>query len=448
MNSATLRLCLIYLLVCPWFFGFITISNAKLAATDFLLIPGLVLLGAGASRKPLPHLSKAMLAYAAVAMISTLQWFDTDIFVTILLKAARLFGIIFPAVLVSFLPLNLGVMRRLMRAFYWGGLISALIGIIGFYANWEFTRAMQSYTYGMNEYRQRAGGVFGDSGAYGHLLATWFAVFISYFSITEFRPRWVGVVVLSTNVVILLVGLYVSMSRSALLDAAMILVGYILLPKNSKLSKMRIVAMLLVAATLGPLLLGVWNLELYNLSSLPAILSLPLERIEQTFTDAMDGYEVFNRSAGGRLNNWQTSLNIWLSAPVIGIGYKALIAVYNIPGDNNFVLALAETGTIGGALYCLIIGLAARGFWRYYSAGGPAGRPLLAMLAGQVVHSTVADTLTFPGSTPALLVFCVLVARITDESTMRAKTAKEARRAQWQMYGKNAAVPVSTLNSP
>lgn len=443
MNNATIRLCQIYLLVCPWFFGFITISNAKLAASDFLILPGLAFLAIGTGKKAIPHLNKAMLAYVLASIVSTFRWFDSDLFITLLLKSARLLGLMLPAILISFVPITPVLMKRLMKAFYWGGLVSALIGIVGFYANWEFTRAMQYYSYGLNDYRTRAGGVFRDSGAYGHLLATWFAIFIGYFSISKFRPRWVGVAVLFANTAILLVGLYVSVSRSALMNAGIVLLGCLLLPKDSKLPTKRVVAILFVGALVGPLLLGVSTLDFYSLSSLPAVLSVPLERIEQTFADALGGYERFNWSAGGRLENWQTSLNIWLTAPLTGIGYKAIVPVYGIAGDNNLILALTETGAIGGVLYCLVIVLATRGFWRYYAAGGPAGRPLLAMWVGQVIHSTVADTLTFPGSTPALLIFCVLVTRVVDESRMRARALAKDRREAWSIYGNSAPFPVS-----
>jgi O-antigen ligase len=118
--------------------------------------------------------------------------------------------------------------------------------------------------------------------------------------------------------------------------------------------------------------------------------------------------DLLDEASAGRLTNWHSALSLWAEYPLLGIGYKALLPLYGFPGDNTFVLALAETGIAGLLAVTLLFGtFLARGR-TLLKQGDPLGRVLLIVWIGQVAHAVNVDVITFPGSMTVIALLSVV----------------------------------------
>lgn len=122
---------------------------------------------------------------------------------------------------------------------------------------------------------------------------------------------------------LLLCGIYFTNSRGTLL-ALLVVVGlYIWLKRG-----------LLAAGTLGAI-------------ALAGLLALP---------SRLQGLQVSEESAMGRVESWYHGIQMFASNPVFGIGAGAFSDRYALTAHNSFVLVLAETGAIGFTVWLAFIG--------------------------------------------------------------------------------------------
>lgn len=396
----------------PWFYGWFELFGQPIALTD-LLLPICVLTwllqrrATGSNALALP-----LLAFGLAAALSVVAPVTNGQPWTAILKAGRLLGILAPAVLLSTERCAQEDWVRYLQAFFWGGLLSLGIGIAGFFLQWESLVAAQTYLYGNGAYLHRAGGVFRDSGAFGHLLATWVAMSLMLL-LPELAARQ-RLMVLLTVAVVGAVGLYTSVSRSAALNIITVLVLASVLRRsaaNVSLWRPLTVAALAVLLTGGVVLVAdpeasgvVWQAG-----------ETMAQRMIEIFTPLSGGVDDIERASGGRLTTWATALDAWSEHPVLGVGYK-IFALGGHPPDNSFILALCETGMIGFAGLAFFYGSV---FWRairLFIEGEPDGRRFLILWTGQLAHSLNADIFTFFGSATPLLAITLIWLRLTSQT--------------------------------
>lgn len=85
--------------------------------------------------------------------------------------------------------------------------------------------------------------------------------------------------------------------------------------------------------------------------------------------------DMTEESAMGRVESWYEGLQMFRSAPFLGIGPDRYSDMYNLTAHNSFVLVLAETGIIGFVLWIAFVGYS----FRMMSAG-VSGSPALLQL--------------------------------------------------------------------
>jgi O-antigen ligase len=388
-------LLLTYAFAAPWCYGFISIGGDRVALTDVLL-PITVVVFIARVRIPLTNLQWMLLLYPLAALAASLGALGTGVEGGVFLKTARLWGTFAPALLLTTLGLAEGDLLRYVKAFIAGGAVSLLAGIAGFHLGWEFTAAHQTWDFGAGDLLPRAGGVFQESGAYGHLLASWCVLTLAF--LPMFHSLRVRVLLCVLAVVITAPGLMICVSRSALVHLFAAGSLAVLLPSANGRWR-RIAAGVTVAATLAVTL--TWCVP--NDTMLAGL----RERVVEMYTGLSLASEVVDQVSSGRLTNWSMAFDVWLERPLLGVGYKALIPLYGFPGDNTFLLALAETGMLGLTALAVLFG----GFLCHGAAAPwePLRRILLLLWTGQLVHSLNVDMITFSASMSCVLLIAVAI---------------------------------------
>jgi len=404
MSSFRQNLLLLYIVLCPWCTGVITITGVRLAASDLLLPFAAICIALSIRSHEWGMQQLGLIAYGAIAAVSVIPLVSGAFLAVTLMKVVRLWGILAPALLVTSINIVSFPLRRAVRAFFWSGLCSVLFGVVAFFFQWDFGVAIQSYNYS-GQYLHRAGGTFLDASSFGHLLSTWY-VFSMLFVLPTITGPWRRAAFLVGATLLVGYGLYASVSRAALLHLLVVGVAYLILP--SRVGNFRISRFLLPVAVA---LIGVlsWTSDLWSASFLDSFRFI-FERLVKTAQAAMDGSEALDRSGGNRLSGWATAFQLWLANPLLGVGYKALVPSYGIFADNTIVLTLVETGILGCLAFTITgIGFVA-GALRNYLDELPFGRGLLLFWLGQMTHSLLVDTITFCGSTTLVLMLATALA--------------------------------------
>ena len=417
------RVLWLYFFVAPWFYLGSLESEFRLALADLVLPIGILLLLKGRPGRA-PWWLAAGLLIGPLAMLSTIQNVAEPGYLASLLKALRLAGVFIPALLICQAPLNEEMVKRLAGAFAWGGLISVAIGIAGFVLGWEWTRAVQTFDYGEGRLTGRAGGVFRDSGAYGHMVATWMAFYFAFAWPRVRHWRWASAAaVLGIGAV----AIYVSMSRAAVLNVL------VMAAAQSVALLRRGVRLRYVAASLALVLLvaGFFHLS----GTLDAGLGWEnkgLRIIAGRFATIANGLtadpDQINAFTGNRLRSWGTCFDLWLEHPLAGVGYKAAVAHFGVFPDNVYMMSLLEMGAVG---FLLVLSLFL-GFWiwalRRAAAGSETALMVSVAWAGQLAHGLTADTLTFPASMSLAIAFAALAWRLSAARYSRAATSYSTTR--------------------
>lgn len=417
------RVLWLYFFVTPWLYLGGTGSEFRLTFVDLMLPLGFLLLLCGRpARVPWWLIAGALIGPAA--MVSTLQNVAEPKFLASLLKAIRLTGVFLPALLICQSSMDEGKARRLAGAFTWGGLISVALGIVGFLEGWEWTRATQTYDYGEGRLTGRAGGVFQDSGAYGHMVATWMAFYFAMAWPRVRRWRWTsaaGVLGLGA------VAIYVSMSRAAVLDV-LVMAAVQALALLRRGVRFRYVA---ASLALALLVLGFFQFsgamegaEGWENRSLRIFVDrfATIARGLTTDTDQINAF------TGNRLRSWATCFDLWLEHPLAGVGYKAAVSQYGVFPDNVYMMALLEMGAAGFILVTALF----LGFWFWALRRAAAGSEVALMVsvawAGQLAHGLTADTLTFPASMSLAVAFGCMAWRLSAQCYSSAATSYSTTR--------------------
>jgi hypothetical protein len=417
------RLLWLYFFITPWFYVGSRESNLRLTFVDLMLPVGLALL-LWARPGCTPWWLKAGVMLGPLAIVTTVQNLAEPDYLSYLLKAIRLAGVFIPALLICRLRLDTASVRRLAAAFAWGGFVSVGVGIAGFLLDWEWTRAIQTFDYGTGQLTPRAGGVFRDSGAYGHMVATWMAFFFAIAWPRIRRWRWsAAAIVLGTGGV----AIYVSMSRAAVLDVLVMAAvqSFVLLMRGGR------VRYLVASAAIGLAIFGFFQMgtELDAGSSWESrsarVVFGRFATIAQGLTSDVDRLNTFS---GNRLRSWLACYDLWLENPMGGVGYKSSKIQYGVIPDNVYMMALVEMG-IGGFILVLLVFF---GFWswalRRAAQGGTVALMISVAWAGQLAHGLTADTLTFPASMSLAIAFAAMAWRIEAAGPRR-----------WKLYSSAAA---------
>ena len=348
-----------------------------------------------------PHLALTFFSFAAV--ISLLQINELKPAVDCFIRWVRLFGIFIPFYFALFIPVDNRMTRVAFMTWMLGGLVAILIGMFLYWFQIE-VRGGQQRLWMNGGSMIRAGGLIGNSGAFGHLTSTWAVVCVTWMmSVCQHRYRIVGVifVVMCTMYVI-----YISSSRAALLHLASASIVFLVLYEMPE--KIRHWLPLLLGAGLALAVLmyctNQWGGQFGDSGRKSSAIESSLARFIPGFGGASVEEFTSNRS-----DNWPEYIAMMNEKALTGWGYKMGVRLHEESPDNSYLSVLLETGAfgfIGMSMFivsCLFI------LGQGYFAKDPYCCVMIPVLSGQLVNCMTSDIYTFWITMPVVFMLLGIV---------------------------------------
>lgn len=302
-----------------------------LGASDLLFFPAIALslIVARPRHFATPHLLMAI--FLVMVGASLLQSRDFEY----VMKWVRLIGITLPFFLAAFCTVSL---QKIVRVFFWSGLVAILIGIVMWWFNvtpFE-DEANQRLWLENGDSRVRASGLFGNSGAFGALIAMW-TVTCGMFAINAERP---SKLVLATILLVSILGLLASTSRVCLFA---IVLGLGTGITCMLVTRLRHRGFRLSGSTIS---LGIFSI----IVMIAALCLIAPQLMEAEWLNATmsrfdpRAHQSSNKFLSGRVTIWQhyvSSMNEW---GIFGVGYKQGKLHFATSPHNQFLAVAAECG--------------------------------------------------------------------------------------------------------
>ena len=209
-------------------------------------------------------------------------------------------------------------------------------------------------------------------------------------------------------------------SRASLMSS-LIAIGFILIFYLRRLSVKTLRSYLLVAFLAVPAVCVA-----LMLAGVP-VLDLIVKQVNGVFM-INDEYRGIDSGGSGRTEIWTAAINLWLSHPLFGVGFKGhpLMMPDNLLAHNAYLGMLADVGVVGFGSYMLIIGVAI-----YYllkrGDRGLAEFPLRAAIVFSYILYGLLESRAFSfGNTYSLLFLLVAF----DSSKIRVRKGAPAKVSQ------------------
>jgi len=381
-----------------------------LGAADLLMPVGAMLLvfGKRTGKIQLPHIAIAL--FSLIALISLLQIDKFKPAVDCAIRWIRLFGILFPFYFALFIKPTDKVVKTAFVAWMIGGLTAILIGI-GLHVFQIEVRAGQQRLWMNGASILRAGGLIGNSGAFGHMTSTWTVICVTYFAAVSkhrFRLLYLVLVVLLTFYVI-----YISSSRAAMLHLLSATGVFIVLYRTPRIT-MQWISFAAVYGVLGIALLVCVTQCLPNSKSQGR--SNALETNLQRFLPGYGGGDT-SEFTSNRADNWPEYIAMMNEKILTGWGYKMGVRLHEESPDNSYLSVLLETGALGFVCMSLfVVGVFYRLINRYF-AGDPFACVMIPVCVGQLANCLTSDIYTFWITMPVVFMLLGFVTQRTAGQT-------------------------------
>lgn len=359
----------------------------------------------------------ALMFFITAALISLLQIQTAKDAIDCSIRWVRLLGILLPFFFGLFFAVNRHLIDKTVAAWACGGALAIAIGIILHTFQIE-VRSGQQKLWMDGGAQIRAGGLIGNSGAFGHMTATWCTICVGYLlSVSKHRYRLFGVVgcMLVAGYVV-----YVASSRAAMMHlgvASIVLV--ILTPTARKFRQWLMLfgvfglALAVVAGGAAMTFGGGGKLE-------DSALKTNLERFIPGLGDA-------NEFSSNRAENWPEYIEMMNHSVISGWGYKMGVRLHEESPDNSYISVMLETGICGFACMALFVSAVLVRLVGLYLVGDPYAVVLIATCFGQLANCLTSDIYTFWITMPVvfLLLGLVLQPRRQVVSSLRHVEAKD-----------------------
>ena len=352
----------------------------------------------------LPHIALTCFVFAALLSLQQIEEFKPAMDCTI--RWVRLFGILIPFFFGIFVPVDNRLLGRAFGAWMAGGLVAILIGIFLYTFQIE-VREGQQRLWMEGGSMIRAGGLIGNSGAFGHMTSTWAVTSICYLlavSKTKYRYFLAGGVVFFTLYVI-----FISSSRAAMLHLVSAAVVFIVLFRIPKILRQWGV-LAAVYGGLGIVLLAciMQCMPSENTGGDSNALETNLRRFVPGYGGTSAGEFTSNRA-----ENWPEYIEMMNEKILFGWGYKMGVRLHEESPDNSYLSVMLETGAIGfTCMSFFVLGI----FYRLgtlYFARDPYACVLIPVCVGQLFNCFTSDIYTFWITMPVVFMLLGLVIQKT-----------------------------------
>lgn len=293
------------------------------------------------------------------------------------IKWVRLIGIAFPFFLAGVSTVSL---QRILRVFYWSGLFSILVGVVLWWFDITLfaAEANQRLWIEGGESRVRAAGIFGNSGAFGALIAIW-TVSCGLFALLQKRPNRL---VLATILLTATVSLISSASRVAFVSivAGIGAGGSLMLAEHLRRRGFR-----LSGRTLSPIVLSVVVLVATIYFVVPQLMDSDWLSVAYSRFDPR-AHSSSNSFLSGRVTIWRHYIDSMDQWGAFGVGYKQGRLNFSASPHNQFLALAAECGLLCLCAFALFVcNIAATAVRRSRDA------PIHSMVCLAVLTAFVAD---------------------------------------------------------
>ncbi len=352
----------------------------------------------------LPHV--ALAAFCFFALVSLLQILETKPAIDCLIRWVRLLGIFIPFYFGLVIRDPDSVSRTAAGAYLAGGLIAIVAGIAVYHLGIE-VRAGQQRLWLDGGSVLRAGGLIGNSGAYGHMTATWTVVCIGWFvAVSKHRLRWV---LAAAALVLCLYVVFISSSRAAIMHLVAGLATIAVVLPVSKRTKLWMPLAVGMAAIVGPIFVigGSW------LGGQSGLGSDSLQSNMARFVPGLGGSDV-NEFTSNRAGNWPEYIAMVNEKIITGWGYKMGVRIHEESPDNSYLSVMLETGILGFAAMALFVVSVLALLARRCLAGNRLALVLIGVCAGQLVNCMTSDIYTFWITMPVVFLLLGLVVQTSS----------------------------------
>jgi hypothetical protein len=271
----------------------------------------------------------------------------------------RLFQYIPIFILLSNFKIDISQSFKVIKVFIWTGISGTILAVYQFLSGkYTYMKGMPSFT--MPIFREAdstaINGLYAGSGNYNVYAAFLIISIFLTFIIWLCRNEEIGLKKRSflISMIILLIGLYVSSSRAAIIA---ILIGILSMIFNKEmiLYSIRTVFMLIVSIFIlgyifreNPFVHNITAIYLDFNKALPYVMS------NTTYNSSM-GFSGDTMGAVVRIFGFSEAIRVFLHYPLFGCGFDLFLSQSIHYPENLFLQILAETGIIGFSLYITFI---------------------------------------------------------------------------------------------
>ncbi len=388
-------------LLCP--IVAVYIGGDVLGASDPLMLGVAAVLILGRRRGKAEACYWMLAVFLLVAFTSLVQIDSSRVQVRSAMKWIRLVGICLPFYLGLRLRVDVQLLRRVGWALFWGGTVALLAGLVIYQLQIPIrTEGQRLYYRGGSFYR--AGGLIGETTAFGHLIATWSTLSFGLLIWAQRVRQWKWVLA----VIVGLGGCMVFMasSRAGMLN---MLVFALMLWSIGKFQRRTLKNVLMAGALLASMLvilqIGVMTTRRTQVTGASEKVVRQVERFIPVNSA--------NEMSSGRLEAWQKYARIIRNHLWLGCGYKT--ATRLMPGhtpDNSVLSALLETGILGLIAIASFGLLTTFSLWNRAAQGNAYAQVLGSVWCGQLVQALTNDTHTLLLGVPVLYLITGLVLQL------------------------------------
>jgi hypothetical protein len=385
-NAAAVRIAVAYAFCTPA----IAMQLPKVGgvgAADLLMPFGLLLLLVLPLKGKVQTAHVGVGCFLAAAAVSLFAIPDGKMMIDCAIRWVRLIGIIVPFFFGLVVRPSKVQLQKILLGYGLGGFLAVAIGIFLYVFQIE-TREGQQRLWMDGGSMLRAGGLIGNSGAFGHMTATWCLIScLSLALLTDWKYRipCIGVVLATAGYAV--IG---ASSRAAMLHMlAGTAMTAALVPSSLKLR--RRAAILAVVGLLGLVVL-VTGSRVFRKAPSGGGSNATQAQLARFIPGMGGGSTEFTSN---RMGNWPEFFAMIAESCVIGTGYKTGVRMHEESPDNSVLSVFLETGVIG--LMCMslfVIGTLHR-LVTLYCVGDKFATMMLIVSGGQLINCATSDIYTF-----------------------------------------------------
>lgn len=354
----------------------------------------------------------ALAGFMLAALASLLMIDEKRIAVDCAIRWARLASIIITFYFGLFMPISHRQLKRVMLGYSIGGLLAVLAGVLLYKLQIEIHSGQQRlWTDG--GYQIRAGGLLGNTGAFGHQTATWCVTSVAalcFLSNSRFRPILAGLVLALSAYTI-----YIASSRAAMLHLFTGIATVTIIMRTTTFHRRQllaygilgVLALVLVfccAKVIGPPELGSSEGLTANLAR---------------FVPGLGGTSL-DEFSSNRAENWPEFIAMMSDHWLLGTGYKTGVRMHEESPDNSYLSVMLETGVVGFFCMAMFVTSILYRLLVLYRCGDRFAAVMLAVCVGQLTHCLTSDVYTFWLTMPVVYLFLGLVIQRSPAGTFGA----------------------------